>query len=167
MKSVTVTTSASKLAGAFAFIDESMELELDHLYQAMKLVEQSGDCFKNILRREKAYAKLARYLAGTGTEQTHADMHEQLPFYKSSITARNEMMSMAMAWGYKNHIIIKKTFSDGIEFFTGETLEETDLDKLTISHSNHMAFNYLNEHAPFSELHRLVSIKDYHWVNHH
>lgn len=156
-----------KLAGAFAFIDESMELELDHLYQAMKLVEQSGDCFKNILRREKAYAKLARFLAGTGTEQTHADLHEQLPFYKSSITARNEMMSMAMAWGYKNHIIIKKTFSDGIEFFTGETLEETDLDRLTISHSNHMAFNYLNEHAPWSELHRLVTIKDYHWVNHH
>ena len=156
-----------KLAGAFAFIDESMELEMDHLYQAMKLVEQSGDCFKNILRREKAYAKLARFLAGTGTEQTHADLHEQLPFYKSSITARNEMMSMAMAWGYKNHIIIKKTFSDGIEFFTGETLEETDLNRMTLSYSNHMAFNYLNDHAPFSELHTLVTMKDYHWCNHH
>lgn len=156
-----------KLAGAFAYIDESMEMEMDHLYQAMKLVEQSGDCFKNILRREKAYAKLARFLAGTGTEQTHADLHEQLPFYKSSVGARNEMMSMAMAWGYKNHIIIKKTFSDGIEFFTGETLQETDLARLTISYSNHMAFNYVNDHAPWSDLHKLVTMKDYHWTNHH
>lgn len=156
-----------KLAGAFAFIDESMELEMDHLHQAMKLVEQSGDSFKNILRREKTYAKLARFLANCGGEQTHADMHEALPFYKSSITARNEMMSMAMAWGYKNHIIIKKVFSDGIEFFSGETLEETNLDKLLLSYSNHMAFGYLNDHAPFSDLHKLISLKDYHWANHH
>lgn len=156
-----------KLAGAFAFIDESMELEMDHLHQAMKLVEQSGDSFKNILRREKTYAKLARFLANCGGEQTHADMHEALPFYKSSITARNEMMSMAMAWGYKNHIIIKKVFSDGIEFFSGQTLEETNLDKLLLSYSNHMAFGYLNDHAPFSDLHKLISLKDYHWANHH
>lgn len=155
-----------KLAGALAYVDESMELELDHLYQAMKLVEQSGDCFKNILRREKVYAKLARYLADVGTEQTHADLNEALPFYKSSITARNEMMSMAMAWGYKNNIIVKKTLSDGIEFFKGETLESTDLKRLTISYSNHMAYNYRNDHAPFTELHKLVSLKDYHWTNH-
>lgn len=156
-----------KLAGAFAFIDESMELEMDHLHQAMKLVEQSGDSFKNILRREKTYAKLARFLANCGGEQTHADLHEALPFYKSSITARNEMMSMAMAWGYKNHIIIKKVFSDGIEFFSGETLEETNLDKLILSYSNHMAFGYLNDYAPFSDLHKLIRLKDYHWTNHH
>ena len=156
-----------KLAGAFAYIDESMELEMDHLYQAMKMVEQSGDSFKNILRREKTYAKLARYLADVQGEQTHADMHEKLPFYKSSITARNEMMSMAMAWGYKNHIIIKKTFSDGIEFFTGEALEETNLDRILISYSNHMAFGYLNDYAPFADLHKLISLKDYHWTNHH
>ena len=140
---------------------------MDHLHQAMKLVEQSGDSFKNILRREKTYAKLARFLANCGGEQTHADMHEALPFYKSSITARNEMMSMAMAWGYKNHIIIKKVFSDGIEFFSGETLEETNLDKLLLSYSNHMAFGYLNDYAPFSDLHKLISLKDYHWANHH
>ena len=156
-----------KLAGAFAFIDESMELEMDHLHQAMKLVEQSGDSFKNILRREKTYAKLARFLADCGGEQTHADLHEALPFYKSSITARNEMMSMAMAWGYKNHIIIKKVFSDGIEFFSGETLEETNLDKMLLSYSNHMAFGYLNDFGQWSELHRLIGLKDYHWANHH
>lgn len=156
-----------KLAGAFAYIDESMELEMGHLYQAMKLVEQSGECFKNILRREKAYAKLARYLSGVGTEQTHADLHEALPFYKTGQAARNEMMAMAMAWGYKNHIIIKKTFSDGIDFFMGETLEETKLSHLTLSYSGHMAYNFINDHAPFDDLTKLITLKDYHWANHH
>lgn len=157
---------ALKLAGAYAFIDESMELELDHLYQAIKLVEQSGECFKSILRREKAYAKLARYLAGTGTEQTHADLNEALPFYKTGIGARNEMMSMAMAWGSKNHIIIKKTYSDGIEFYKGETLEETNLDKLLVSYSTDMAFNYHAVNAPFNQFDKMVLADGIHWTNH-
>lgn len=158
---------ALKLAGTYAYIDLSTEVTLDHLYSAIKLVEESGEAFQSILNREKSYVKLAKYIATVGTEQTHADLHEALPFYKSSSAARNELMNMAIAWGYKRHISIKKTYMDGIEFFRGDTLKVTDLNSMTISYSEHFAYNYLNEQVPFDQLHVLMQAPGYHWANHH
>ena len=158
---------ALKLAGAFAFVDQSVEVEMDHLLAAIKLVEESGKAFQMILNREKAYVKLAKYISTVGTEVTHADLHEALPFYKSSNSARNEMMTLATAWGYKKHIIIKKSFVDGIEFFKGETLQETDINEIIISYSNHWAYNYLEERVPFDQLHVLTQQDGMHWSNHH
>jgi hypothetical protein len=158
---------ALKLAGAFAFVDESNEIEMEHLHSAIKLVEESGEAFKAILSREKSYVKLAKYIAEVGTEVTHADLHEALPFYSRGNAARNELMTLATAWGYKKHILIRKTFNDGIEFFSGDTLEETDLDKVTVSYSDHWAYNYLPERVPFDQLHIMTSNPDTHWANHH
>ena len=158
---------ALKLAGALAFVDQSVEIEMEHLLSAIKLVEESGEAFQMILNREKAYVKLAKYIATVGTEVTHADLHEALPFYKSSNSARNEMMTLATAWGYKKHIIIKKSFVDGIEFFKGETLQETDINEMIISYSNHWAYNYLEERVPFDQLHVLTQQDGMHWSNHH
>lgn len=156
-----------KLAGAFAFIDKASEIELSHLNSAMLLVEESGAAFKVILSREKAYAKLAKYVADINEDVTHADLHEALPFYKSGNAARNELMTLATAWGYKRNIIIKKSFIDGIEFFRGETLEETDLSKIKISYSDNFAYNYLGETVPFEQLHVVTQQPGYHWANHH
>jgi hypothetical protein len=158
---------ALKLAGAYAFVDESLEVEMDHLLQAIKLVEESGEAFSLILSREKTYVKLAKYIATCGTEVTHADLHEALPFYKQSGSARNELMTLATAWGYKQHILIRKSFVDGIEFFRGETLEKTNLDELIISYSSHWAYNYLADRAPFTKLHLLTQTADQHFANHH
>ena len=158
---------ALKLAGALAFVDQSVEIEMEHLLSAIKLVEESGVAFQTILNREKAYVKLAKYIATVGTEVTHADLHEALPFYKSSNSARNEIMTLATAWGYKKHIIIKKSFVDGIEFFKGETLQETDINEMIISYSNHWAYNYLEERVPFDQLHVLTQQDGMHWSNHH
>jgi hypothetical protein len=158
---------ALKLAGVYAFIDKSPDIEMDHLMSAILLVEESGAAFQAILNREKSYVKLAKYIADVGQPLTHADLHEALPFYKASNAARNEMMGLAQAWGYKKHIIIKKTFDDNIEFFQGEKLKETNLKEMIISYSDHWAYHYQNEHAPFEELHKLTQAKDMHWVNHH
>ena len=158
---------ALKLAGALAFIDESVEIEMDHLMSAILLVEESGNAFQSILNREKAYVKLAKYIATIGIEVTHADLHEALPFYKAGNAARNELMTLATAWGYKKHIVIKKMFVDGIEFFKGETLQETDLNEITVSYSDHWAYNYLAEKVPFEQLHNLTQAPGMHWANHH
>lgn len=158
---------ALKLAGALAFVDQSNEVEMDHLMSAILLVEESGASFQSILNREKAYVKLAKYVVDVGAELTHADLHEALPFYKQSNAARNEMMTMATAWGYKNHIIIKKSFVDGIELFQGESLEETNLDEMILSYGQHFAYNYLSEKVPFDQLHNLTQTADMHWANHH
>ena len=155
-----------KLAGVFAFIDESNEITMDNLYQAIKLVEESGQSLERIFSRAKNYVKLAKYLSTAGTELTNADLNESLPFYKGSQSARNEMMTLAMAWGYRNHIIIKKSFEQGIEFFRGECLTETNLEEMTVSYSDHQAFNYLSERIPFERLHELTQAPGMHWINH-
>lgn len=164
---------ALKLAGAFAFCDEAMDMDMDHLMSAILLVQESGDSFQQILNREKAYVKLAKYVASCDTELTHADLHEALPFYKAGNAARNEMMTLATAWGYKKHIIIKKSFVDGIEFFKGETLEETNINEMILSYSDHWAYHYQgtpenpNEKVPFDQLSTLTQAPGMHWANHH
>lgn len=159
---------ALKLAGALAYIDLSNNIELEeHLLPAILLVEESGESFQKILSREKPYVKLAKYLASAQTEVNHADLVEALPFYGRTNTQRNEQMGLATAWGYRNHIIIKKTFKDTIEFFSGESLKETDLDNIVLSYSDNWAYNYLNETAPFDQLHLLTQASGMHWSNHH
>ncbi|RUX60180.1 primase C-terminal domain-containing protein [Mesorhizobium sp. M7A.F.Ca.CA.002.12.1.1] len=160
-------SKALKLAGAYAFIDGSTEVMLEHLLAAIKLVEESGQAFQKILTREKNYVKLAKFVASVGHEVTHADIHEKMPFYPKSSGPRNDMMMLATSWGYVNNVIVKKSFRDGIEFFKGETLEETDLEKIIISYSDHWAYNYMPEQAPFDKLHILTQHEGYHWANHH
>lgn len=157
---------ALKLAGAYAFVDSSVRIEMHHLMSAILLVEESGQAFESILTREKTYVKLAKYIAAVGTEVTHADLLEALPFYKSGTGARNEMITLATAWGYKQHILIKKAYVDGIEFFKGETLEKTDLNKLGVSYGDHWAYNYTYEAVPFDQLHVLTQAQGMHWANH-
>ena len=158
---------ALKLAGIYAFVDETPEVTTTQLLSAIRLVEDSGEAFNKILSRDKNYVKLAKYIANIGKEVTHADLIEDLPFYKGTNAAKQELMNLAMAYGYKNRIIIKKSFVDGIEFFKGETLKQTSLDELIISYSNHMAYNYLSEPISFNNLMQLCQMEDMHWVNHY
>lgn len=156
-----------KLAGAYAFIDESAEVTTDHIYNAIKLAEDSGEAFSLMLTRDRPYVKLAKYLAAVGKEVTQADLVEDLPFYKGGIAQKNEMLSLAIAYGYKNNIIIKKAFNDGIEFLRGESLKLTNLDQIKVAYSTDYAVDYHNELAPFDQLHKLTQASDLHWTNHH
>lgn len=157
---------ALKLAGVFAFIDQSPEITMDNLYQAINVVEASGKDFATLLNREKSYVKLAKYIASYGQELTHADLTEALPYYKAGNAARQEIMTFACAWGYKNNIIIKRTFVEGIEFFSGEMLTETSMDKMKFSYSQDFAVGYEPSIQPFEDLHQLTQADGYHWANH-
>lgn len=158
---------ALKLAGAYAFIDDSPEVTEQHLYNAIKLAEDSGDAFTQLLSRDKPWVKLAKYIAAVGSDVTQADLAEDLPFYKGGVSHKNELMTLATAYGYKNNIIIKKTVADGIEFLRGETLKETNLDQMVIGYSTDIAVDYRNERAPFDKLHQLTQADGMHWVSHH
>ena len=158
---------ALKMAGAYAFIDDSPELTEDHMYQAIKLAEESGEAFTRLLTRDRAYVKLAKYLGSTKRDVTQADLTEDLPFYRGPSSQKSEMLTLATAWGYKNNVIIKKSFADGIEFLRGETLKETDLSKMVVSYSTDITTDFRNEHAPFESLHKLTQAPGLHWVAHH
>ena len=163
---------ALKAAGAYAFIDGSPELTEKHFFQAVKLAEESGKAFELLLSRERPYVKLANYLGNCGIEVTEPDLMQDLPYYKGSQAARADMVKMAIAWGYKNNVIIKKAFTDGIEFLRGEKLQVTDLTKMVVSYARggpgeHPAHGYANKTAPWTQLERLVTGTDLHWLNHH
>lgn len=158
---------ALKLAGAYAFVDNSPELTEDHLYNAIKLTEESGRAFNQLLTRDRNYVKLAKYIATVRRDVTQADLVEDLPFYRGAAAQKTEMLSLATAWGYKNNIIIKKSFSDGIEFLRGEALQETNLAKLTVAYSGDITEGYRNEYAPWDKLHVLTQKDGLHWVAHH
>lgn len=157
---------ALKLAGAYAFVDGTYNITEDQMYAAIKLIEDSGKAFEEILTRPKNYARLAMYLAEVGKEVTMADLVEDLPFFSGSNSAKQDMLSLATAWGHKKNIIIKKSYLDSIEFYKGETLKETDLNKMMISYSNDVAYGYRNQVAPFEQLHKLTGVLGLHWVNH-
>jgi hypothetical protein len=160
---------ALKAAGAYAFIDGSSQLTMLHFEYAVKLAEASGKAFELLLSRDRAYVKLAKYLANVGVDCTQPDLMEDCPFYKGSTSSRADMLQMAVAWGYKNNIIIKKSYDNGVEFIKGEALRPTDLNKLVVSYTKNsdMTTGYNNQHAPWAQLPKLVNASGYHWLNHH
>lgn len=158
---------ALKLAGAYAFVDGRSIIDSNTLYNAIRLIEESGAALHELLNRDRNYVKLAKYIASIGREVTHVDLTEDLPFYKGAASAKADLMNLAIAWGYKHHIIIKKSQSNNIEFITGETLKETDLSKMVISWSGDVAVGYKNVVCPFDSLHVLTQKSYKHWINHH
>jgi hypothetical protein len=156
-----------KLSGVYAALDGSNVVTIPHLHQAMTLVEESGAAFARLFQRERPYMRLAKYLAQCPQEVTHADLLDELPFYAKGSSGRNEMIQMASAWGYRNNIIIRKSVADGIEFFRGETLKPTNLARLPIAYSSHVAYNYLNDYGPWDQMHKVMKTNGVHWISHH
>ena len=148
---------ALKLAGTYAFIDSSDKVYEKHLYAALKLVEDSGIAFTEILSREKPHVKLAKYIASNDEPVTKSDLIEDLPSYRGNELQKKEMMTLAIAYGYKNNIIIKEDIVDDISFYTGESLEETDLNNVILSYSGDITTGYANENIKFNQLHKLCN----------
>lgn len=157
-----------KLAGAYAFLEGKLFINEDHLNQAIKFAEDSGKALVQLMNREKPYERLAKFIAdGRGKQFTQVDLVEELPYYKGSITQKNELMSMAVAWGYTNNILIKKTVTDNIEFFSGESLKETDLSKIKIAYSQFFGDGYINAEVSWdTAFDQLLPKAGYNWINH-
>ncbi len=159
---------AIKLAGTYAWIDGSSYLRIEHLHAAIKLIEDSGESFGKLLKREKPYVKLAKYVADLGTEVTQVDMVEDLPFYKGSESQKKDLLNLAIAYGYKNNIIIKKSYVDGIEFIKGESLKENDMTKLIVGYSSDITTGYVNEFGKgMADLKKLINEPGLHFTAHH
>ncbi|TXH19616.1 MAG: DUF3987 domain-containing protein, partial [Hyphomicrobiaceae bacterium] len=159
---------ALKLAGAYAFIENSSEVTLLHLEQAVKLAEESGEAFNRLLSKEQNWVKLARYICSLPNEVTQAELMDALPFYKGAASQRQDMLTLAISHGYRNNMIIKKQFIDGIEFLKGETLKETNIEEMILSWSEDIAEGYKPERVAFSKLSTMTNYPTFlHWCNHH
>ena len=157
---------ASKLAGVLAFVDKANSVSKVHLAQAIKITEESGKFFNKILIKDKPHELLAQYIAEIGSEVTQADLVEALPFYNKPQQAKADMLNLAIAWGYKNNILIKRNFQDGVELLSGESLKTTNLDELIVSYSEQFAEGYESDKAPFDQLQTLFQTKAMNWCTH-
>jgi hypothetical protein len=158
---------ALKLAGVYAFLDKSPDITIKNLHQAIRVAEESGKSFQQLLNRERNFVRLAKYISESSGDLTHADLVEDLPYYPSSTGPRREIMDLAMAWGVGNHVVIKKRVEQGVDFFSGSRLQETDLNKMIFSCSDHFANGYAAQERPFHKLEKLVKAPNMHWCNHH
>ena len=158
---------ALKLAGAYAFVEGSRVITKNHLDSAIQLCEDSGKHFNKVICKEGSYARLARYIADVGKEITQVDLIEELPFYKGSESQKKDMLSLAIAWGYKHNIIIRKTYVDDIEFLAGESLKETDVNNIQIAYSTEITENFEPATTKFSRLaDELICAPGYHYTAH-
>lgn len=158
---------AMKTAGSLAFVDGNTHVTEENLLQAIKLTEDSGEAFVRIIKQERNYARVARYIATAGRDLTIPDLVSDLPFFPTTNAAKNDIITLAIAYGYQNSIIIKKHFVSGIEFLRGETLKETNLDEITVSYSNHHTEGFSNDVVKFSDFSQLSQKDGYGWCNHH
>lgn len=156
-----------KLAGAYAFRDYSPNITIQHLEAAMRLAEDSGEHFSRLMAPEYDYEKVAKYLADNNAGVTLPDLEQALPCFRGSKQQKDQMIEYAVAWGYRNNIVIKKLYDGNILFLRGETLKKTNVDELILSTSTKLAEGYKNARIKFDDLSQLGSVDDYHWANHH
>lgn len=155
-----------KLSAAYAFREYSPNVTILHLEAAMRLAEDSGEHFAKLMQPEHDYEKLAKYLADCGTPVTLPDLERALPCFRGAKQTKDQMIEYAVAWGYKNNIIIKRVYEGNIMFLVGESLRKTSIDELIISTSNKLAEGYERKRVTWDSLASLGSVDGYHWANH-
>lgn len=166
-----------KLAAAYSFVDMLDEISIDYINYAIKVAEESGREFTQLMTPEKDYMKLAKFLVDFGEKATLSDLDLHLPCFSGPKARKDEMISNATAWGYKNNIIITKHYIDQILFLQANVLQETDLDDMILTISDHPSYNYepaMSEDAEgnevpvtFEELELLGLKANYQWCNHY
>jgi len=157
---------ALKIASAYAFVSEEPEITVAILCNVIALREYVIRSFRLMLKREKPYVKLAKYITDVGKKITQVDLVEDLVFYRGGETQKREMMNLAVAYGYNNNMIIKRTFKDDIEFLEGERLKEVDLEHISCSWSKDITEGYKIATSSFFKLHQLTSGTGFHYCSH-
>lgn len=154
-----------KLAGIYAWLDQA-NIDTTHIDYAISLVELSGTEFERFATKEQPHVKLANFIANSPNRVSLSDLTLNLPYFKGTKQAKDEMLTLAIAYGYQNNIVIKRDVEDDIVFYTGETLQKTDLSKLILSGSEHYAYNYDPQTVAWDDIDALGSTNDYNWCNH-
>lgn len=163
---------AIRLAGAFAFLDMSLEMKASHWEAAVKVAELSAESLNALLTVDKTHVRLAKYLASCKEPLTYAELVEELTYFPKAANHQKDLIKLAIAYGHKNNIIIKRLYSDDIELIHGEALQETDIDSMmlswTVSDFDGVSSGFNPEYSiPFKELSKLTTLANGHWCSHH
>lgn len=158
---------ALKLAGVYAFADQSDYVTQAHLDQAIALVEDSSVQFSQLIKRPSPHIRLADYILTADRSLTLSDLEAECPYYKGTMLKKKEILDLAISYAYSQSNLITVTKSaSGIDVVNGSKLKSTDLDKMIISASKEISDNYLNKEIPFGDIDKIACQSGVHWVNH-
>jgi len=155
---------AVKLAGTFAYIENSPNVTDEHIDLAIAIIDKSSKAFSQIINSKKDWQKLAEYLLDKKEAVTHDELLTDLPFMAGK--NRKDILDLAIAHGYKNNIIIERALEHDIEFISAKQLELTDLSKILVSYSRGITEGFGTYETGFENLHKLVASADFHYCNH-
>ena len=156
----------AKISGIYAVWDGMDRVTIDHLKSAIKLVEEAGDSLRNIVRNEAQHIRLAKFLGKSG-EVTMSQLVTELPWFGNKTKfVKQEMLQLATEYGHANNIIISQETRRNIEYIKGNTITQTDLNKMVLSISADQAYNYQNGYISWDNLHTQVALQGNHWCNH-
>ena len=160
---------ALKLAGAYAFVDGSQEVTIDHLKYGIRLAEDSGEALRKLLNQPRPYVRLAKFLSEYEQAVTEADLIELLPFYSGTVANKRDMMNLATAHGHRNGIAITQYKEADVVFYRGSSLvPNPDNMEMVLSHSKDIADNYTSVTPKLSVLAAKFFAKhNIHYCNHH
>ncbi len=156
-----------KIAGTYAFIEGSPYVVKRHIEEAIEVVQESGEQFNKMMQKDKAYIRLAKYIAEeNGASITYADLTTDLKFFKGSESQKRDMIMLARSWAASNNVVITERISNDITYFTGEMIKETDLNKMIVSTSVEFADNYKPIFGEWDNFKKLVTM-DINFSTHH
>ncbi len=158
---------ALKIAGTYAFIEGETYVLKRHIEEAIEIVEESGEQFGFMMKKDKAYVRLAKYIAEEdGASITLADMDTDLKFFRGSESQKRDMLKLARSWAASNNVIITERVTNDITYFTGERIKETDINRLIISTSIEFADNYKPHYGKWEDFKKMCSM-DINFSTHH
>lgn len=156
-----------KLAGAYAFIDKSSKVTTEHIKAAIKLNEDSYHVFKTkIMVRTPNYVKFLTFLVEAKIELTEADISASLPFYPTTKSGKEEIVSMAASYGYGRGITLKINMVNGIPLYSATQLTKSKEWLLSYSASD-ITKGFKNVTYTDKSLMKFLKHEGVHFVNHH
>jgi len=160
-----------RLAGTFAFLDSNPKMTMEHWEAAVKVAEISAKSFNSLMSQDPNHTRLAHFLSECTEPVTNADLMEELSFYPKSSGQQKDLMKLAIAWGHKNNVIIKRSFVDDIEFYQGEALQKTNLNEISLSWVadtfEGASTGFVEEtKVPWDKFEMISGMKNGHWCSH-
>lgn len=157
-----------KVMGLLAIADKRDYIKLQDFQDAKLIATQSGSHFLDIVNREPNYVRLFNFMSDMGKKLTEADLYEHLYFYSNSNqSARKDMRNLASAYAYNQNGFIRETIKNGVTFYEAEVMKKTDLDKIKLSYSTDITYNYENVEVKWEELKQFFITDGLHYTVHH
>ena len=145
---------ASRLAGVYAFISNSENIEPEHIEQAIYVSELSGISFSKVCNQPPIYERVFNFI--NGRDKTSEIDLVKNNWYKGTATQKRELLSLARAYGFENDHLFKLKEVEGVEFYSFIEVPKTNVDKITISISKDITKGFKKKVVPFEILHEVV-----------